>query len=103
MRFPQELWDVITDLKRHNPLRAALNRILARTEITHIPQGHFHAYTRNDSFIGARTVVHLNGTRPVSFIRKELGSINCDVYSQLFPFSQAAYPPPVSYFEIVSP
>ncbi len=31
MRFPHEIWVILTDLKRHKPLRAALGAILART------------------------------------------------------------------------
>ncbi len=34
MRFPDEIWTIITDLKRHKPLRIALDKILSNVVIT---------------------------------------------------------------------
>lgn len=34
MRFPDEIWTMITDLKRHKPLRIALDKILSNVVIT---------------------------------------------------------------------
>ncbi len=34
MRFPEEIWVIITDLKRHKPFRAELDALLARAEMS---------------------------------------------------------------------